>query len=835
MSPLNGSADSGALRHPATNVALHHRKTQAPSRASSPLLMSLALALLAGQGIVGVGFVLPLWALVSGVLLSMALLFFPCLRRPRLALLVMAFGFGNWTSMRVLRPPLAANHVARWATAETYVLEGRLLADPERSERRNHIRLVAEYLGVGKERTSVDGNILLSLRTLEREWLAGDRIRTRLRLRRPRNFGNPVEFDYQGYLARQAIYATAFLADDGSIELLHRPEQWTPLASWRRGFGMVIDRTLSGTERSILRALVIGDAAAVAPPVRQKFTAAGVSHVLSISGLHVGMVAAFGYLGARWLLSRSRWLLLAASVPKLSVLASLLPVLLYAGIAGGSTATLRAVIMAVVFLGAVVVDRRRNLLVSLAFAALIISLLWPASVLDISFQLSFTAVLFLVLTLERFWPWWRGWEERRLVRLRQGWIRWARPIAVYLTVSGAAMVGTVPLTAFHFNQASIVALAANSLVVPILGTGAVAVGLSAALLYPVTTVGAELLVALSWPLLRLGTALVTLFAELPYASVRVVTPSFIEVAIIYGALLVSLCVRGRWRTLGLAVAGFLVLLDAGWWYRERYLGRDLRVTFLSVGQGDATVIECPGGQVLVVDGGGIGDGSFDIGERVIAPYLWSRKIARLDAVILTHPQWDHYGGLAFLTEHFAPGEFWSNGDEPRRSKRFDQLRATIRDSQTRSVITPVGMERACGGAVVRVLGPSGVSESLNDRSLVLQVELGSTAVLLTGDVERAGEAALLAAGRDRLRSAVLKVPHHGSSTSSSPSFVAAVAPRVAIASLGFDNRFGFPHPKTLATYRSAGVSFLRTDLDGAVTLTVAADGHMKIQANGAKR
>jgi competence protein ComEC len=674
------------------------------------------------------------------------------------------------------------------------------------------------------------------VRHARRPWQAGDRVDAPLRLRRPRNFGNPGEFDYEGYLARRGIYATAFAQDDTEFRLLGRGNRGAlaALVRWRRDVGALFRRTLPPPEAAVLGALIIGNNAALPRELRTAFSRAGASHVLSISGLHVALVAAAGYGLFRWVLARSQWLLLATSVPKLAIGASVVPVLLYAGIAGSNVATLRAVIMILVFLVGVLVDRQHHLIVSLAVATLLIILATPGATLDISFQLSFVAVLGLVCAGERFWPWWRQWEEARLLRLR-GWrAQLWRGLAAYAMVSVGALAATTPLTAFHFNQVSLVAPVANALVVPLLGSVAVPLGLLAALLDLLWEPLARLCVLLAEPALWLGLWLVHMFAACPFAAIRLVTPTLFELAILYAVLLALVRGSGRARRWSLALLLVLALGDGAWWYVDRYHRCDLRVTFLSVGQGDSAVVELVGAEVMVIDGGGLGGDSFDIGERVVAPFLWSRKIAHVDYLVLSHPDWDHYGGLGFVAAHFTPREFWWNG-APARSPRFPELLAGLRDRGVPRVRLRRGDRRRLGAVEAVALSPPSDLDRLkdNDQSLVLGLSFGSARVLFTGDIEAAGEADLVAATNGTLASVVLKVPHHGSRTSSSARFVDAVAPTVAVVSAGFENRYRFPHPEVLRRYAAHHSTVLRTDLDGAVQVRIDAAGHIDIRCASA--
>ncbi len=745
----------------------------------------------------------------------------------RLAAAALAFTLGHAAAAHVYRPTFPADHVANAPLHVTLPLEATLTADPEINDERARLRLAVTRMQTESGWRPARGQVLLTVWQLRSNWYAGDQVRLHAALRRPRNFGNPGEFDYEGYLARQGIYVTAFVADDADFERVGHTggpiAEW--LRGWRGGVAALFRRTLPEPQAAVLSALIVGTQTALPRGLRAAFSRAGVSHVLSISGLHVGLVAAAGYALSRWLLARSRRLLLTVNVPKLAGGLSLVPVLLYAGIAGSNVATARSVIMIVVFVAAVLVDRQRDLIVSLAVAAIAILLYSPGAALDISFQLSFLAVFGLLLGLERFWPWWRRWEEARLVRLRGWTARLWRPLAVYVAVSVSALAATAPLTALHFNQVSLVAPVANAVVVPLLGSAAVVLGLLAALLYGVSETLAQACVVVAGPCVALGLWLVQVCAAIPYAALRIVTPTLLELALLYAALFALVRMSGRVRVSSLAFLGLLALGDGAWWYADRYHRSNLRVTFLSVGQGDSAVIEFPGADVMVVDGGGLGGDSFDVGERVIAPFLWSRKIGRVDYLVLSHPEWDHYGGLGFLAANFSPREFWSNGTSA-PSMRFSDLQWQLLEHGVQRVALHRGTQRHIGAVDVIVQAPPQQREglSVNNQSLVLSLAFGGTRVLFTGDIEAPAEDELVASADGTLASAVLKVPHHGSHTSSSPRFLDVVAPRLAVVSDGFENRFGFPHDDVVARYAAHHCRLARTDLDGAVRVRIGAEG-----------
>jgi competence protein ComEC len=314
---------------------------------------------------------------------------------------------------------------------------------------------------------------------------------------------------------------------------------------------------------------------------------------------------------------------------------------------------------------------------------------------------------------------------------------------------------------------------------------------------------------------------------------RVPAPNLVEIVAWYVPL-IAIAARSRRALRVVAVCAIVLGASAAWRVWSRACSETLTATFLDVGQGDACVVELPHGRVLVVDGGGSFDPRFDPGQQVIAPFLWRRGIRRIDLMVLSHPHPDHANGLATLVEQFPVGEVWTNGQENKQPGTVALLAAAARRQ------VPVSTPRAIelGGATLKPLWPYDEHDALavdiargeNDNSLVVAVGWRGRSLLFAGDLEADGEAALIARAGPSLAADVVKVPHHGSKTSSTAELVAATHPSVAVISVGERNRWGFPNAGVMARWRGAGTRVLRTDREGGVTVTV--DKRGRVAAEG---
>jgi competence protein ComEC len=270
------------------------------------------------------------------------------------------------------------------------------------------------------------------------------------------------------------------------------------------------------------------------------------------------------------------------------------------------------------------------------------------------------------------------------------------------------------------------------------------------------------------------------------------------------------------------------LADLGYWVHRRCWNQDFRVTVLDVGQGTAVVVEAPGGEVILVDGGGFSDTStFDVGEKILAPFLWHNKIASVQILALTHPNSDHLNGLIYIAKNFNVREFWSNGETAQTQGYGKLRRITDREEIATLTCTDQTGPRFFGDLKVEFLYPGkdfmaridrAPWNDSNNNSMVLKFTHGKYSVLVTGDIMAAAERELAVQAGERLHSTVLVVPHHGSRSSSTQGFLDQVKPRYGIIPCGWRNRYHFPHPSVLNRLAGYTRHVFRTDLDGAVQL-----------------
>lgn len=717
-----------------------------------------------------------------------------------------AFGLG-WSQLRAPRP--STSDAARFAPQQQATITGRLLTDvqlksseaPATSDKTKPAaqRWMFDIapLSLGQTRPAgLSGRMRVHLKSSKLPDLRiGDTIRLSGRLAIPepaRNFG---AFSYREYLERQGIFSLLYARN---LDKVGEGADWLPLRLLQ-GLRMKIlagfEAQLPLGQARLLGSLLLGAGASPVPAeIQERFQAGGLQHVLAVSGFQVQLVV-LGMLALCQLLRLPRGLTCGLALAALW---------LFVALTGFPASVLRAGAIASLGLAGYLRFRSLDPLAGLTIGCSALLLLDPGLIHDIGFQFSSLATFGLVLSA--------SWIQEKL-----HWL--PLPVSGACAPVLAAQAWVLPAQLFHFGSLSWLFLPAN-LFAGLLTTALSWLAIAAALLGWLPPLQALVLWPAGW-LCTIFLAGLDWLLKLPSPVLMLPNLATGLMLLAYAALLLKRYHQQRPVRMALVAALIAMpLLSGGLWLSDRR-GCPLRVTFISVGQGDATLIEA-GGKVVLVDAGPrweSDEGFSDAGEKDILPYLQQRGISRIDTAIVSHGHLDHYGGYFSLLEKLPIGRFVTVPG-PGDSESYLELLSLI---QKRNI----PFELARNGSIeqlspdVRLVfwQPLGDAQaSINDQSLVVQVLHRDLSLLLSGDLEAEGEAALLTIPGFAARHTILKVPHHGSKTSSTPEFLARVMPREAIVSVGERNRYRHPSPEVMTRYAERGIRTWRTDRSGAVCL-----------------
>ncbi len=634
----------------------------------------------------------------------------------------------------------------------------------------------------------------------------GDRVLVSGRLRSPQPARNPGGFDARTYYTSRGVHALMSVRDEAGYRVTRRNTSFTwqtgVIDPLRNSIDRSIDRTMRGDSAALLKGILLGERRQLPEDLLHTFRTIGLAHILAVSGLHVGLITLVIHT-----------LLFVLRLPRNIVVAGTLGILvLYAFITNLTPSVIRATIMAALFLAGRQLDRQTDTVNILAVAAIVILLIWPSALFDLSFQLSFLATYAIITGYPRM----KELLPERISRSEKWWARWLRD---GLLVSVAAQLGALPVVAGTFYQVSWMSAVANLFIGPLVFLNTT-FGVLTALTGPLAIEIARLFSAANTLVLFAMIHLSKAFSGAPSALVEVPAPSTLFFASFYGAGLLLLWKpggpRGRRTRQGLVA---LCLLLFGY---NLLPDRSLKITVLDVGQGDAIFIACPNGRTLLVDGGARTP-FYDAGDRVILPFMRAKGYRRVDTIIVTHPDLDHYGGLRAVVESVEVGEVLSSGVRSESGSYRAWREAIDRHGIPYRTVVKGDTLSSLGGVRGLFLHPdplflSGTAKSnSNEASVVLRLSFGTFSMLLTGDIEEKAEYAVTRMPA-ALKSTVLKSPHHGSSTSSGTAFLNAVDPEAVAVSAGMYNSFGHPSIITLEEYRRLGAAVYRTDRGGAVMI-----------------
>ena len=702
-------------------------------------------------------------------------------RRPW-ALAAGAFGAGFLCALLAAHDRLGAV-LAPELEGETLHIAGRVATIPLERGRYSVLDLDVERVG-GAGGARVPRKVRVKLYGDHARVRAGDRLQMRARLKRPRGYANPGAFDYGKWLFMRGIGATGYARD---WQKTGGGSRWSPLV-WRQH---LLDKLRAhrgdAAHLDSVAALSLGFSRSLAPEHSRVLAATGTRHLFAVSGLHIGLVFGLFFLALRALWSRLpaaclRW------PPRCAASVAALPFAFgYALLAGFSLPTQRALVMLLCFVFGTL-QRRRLTLAQALSASLLAVLLWdPFASLSVSFWMSFTAVAFIVLFVTSYTraPDWRQWVGMQ---------------------AGLSLAMILPALLF-FSRGSLIAPLANLAAVPLVSF----LVLPASLLSTVFAAFGDVPAAF---LLRCTDALFEAFwrvgawlAAFDGAEWFHRPPAW---ALLSAAAGVALLALARARLKPLALVFLLPLLNQA---SPPPAHGDFEAVFLDVGQG-LSVFVATRHHTLLYDTGPAWP-SFSTGEAVVAPYLRSRGVANLDALIVSHTDNDHAGGADGVLRHVGARRLLGGEPFEAAGRRFEACRD--------------GQRWTWDGVRFEVLHPAALRYAGNNASCVLKITAGGRSLLLTADIEKAAERALLTDGR--VASEVMLVPHHGSRTSSAPAFIDQVSPRLAVVTSGYRNSFGLPKADIIQRYRDRGIRVLNTADTGALTLHFSPSSGLRITAH----
>lgn len=639
--------------------------------------------------------------------------------------------------------------------------------------------------------------------------LAGERVRIQGKASLAIGRINPGVSGREDTLRRHGVHSILYARGPDAVTRL-APAPWYAPQYWasriRRAEAAWLESVAPGSVAPFVRAVWLGDRRGIDPAAYEAYVASGTAHVLAVSGIHVGIFA-MSLLFALGLVLRN------GALCAILVQAG---TILFALSTGAHPSSMRAAAMVVVYLTADLLGRERDAPTALSIAAILFMVWNPALLYDTGSQLSFLSVASILLFAEP------------LLASAEGV---PAPVRGLLATPVAVQILPLPVAVHTFHVLPLAAPLANLLVVPLL-TAVLWLCLATFSMAALWPDAARLFGYALAPAVSAIEWVARATASVPGGHWTVTSPSPLSLALYYGAaasLYGGLILR-RKRAFLLALSVLLAVATLVFWGPIRH---EPEIVFLDLGEGDSAFVRAPSGATLLIDGGYARRGEPGAGERYVAPFLLARGVRRLDCVIVSHGDNDHIGGLVYIARTFDIGEVLIS-DAPAETEIHQEFLNLCAERAIPVRHVACGDCISAGGMAVEVLHPPRAwaqSVPRNESSLVVRVDWCGVPVLFPGDIERMGETAL--AGTD-CRATILKVPHHGSITSSSPGFIAAVQPEHVIVPAGERGRGAHLDPIVAARYTAAGATLWRTDHHGAVRITLD-DGHLDITAERARR
>ncbi|UCC41194.1 MAG: DNA internalization-related competence protein ComEC/Rec2, partial [Candidatus Aminicenantes bacterium] len=689
---------------------------------------------------------------------------------------------------------------------------GTIYKSPSRGHDRDYLFLKVEKVAYQNKEEKIRGNLRVTIPHSSEfpsklNVFIHDKVKVSAHLLSYKGFRNFKDSSLDMYLKTQHIHNRASTKSPLLAEKIEDGKKYLPLrliSNIRQKLQQRIEEHFSSPkddslspQGAVLEALLLGERGRIPLSITRSLQKAGLYHLFAISGAHIAIISFLFFSVFR----------LFRIPARTSFLVLIFFLGFYVFLVEGRPSVMRATIMTLAFLIGKLIWRDVNLINTISMSAFFLLFINPFSLFSLGFQLTFAATISIILFFSRI--------IKYLPRLP---FRISEIFAISLT----AQLGVLPFVVSSFNRVTFSSLVLNFAALPLLGL----IMASGYIFLPLSFVNSHLAQLLAKGiefLINMLTSVSGLFDPLSFISYRIPTPHLITI-IGYFLFLYLLLLPPRIKRQKLIVLlCFLLFVSVIISYPFPSTSRNLKLTFIDVGQGDSILAEFPGEKKMLIDGGGIPEETFDIGESVVSPFLWDKGIKKIDYLILTHAHPDHINGLKAIARNFKIGEYWESLI-PLNSRSYAEFKKLIPPSIPQKRFFRHHTQRE-GDVKIEVLHPKKdnpyVQTVHNDQSLVLRISYGQTSFLLAGDIGIDAEREILE-NVNEIKSQVLKSPHHGSNSSSSTTILRSVAPRIVVITVGEGNRYGLPDQEVLEKYGKIGARIYRTDLHGAVE--VSSDG-----------
>lgn len=628
----------------------------------------------------------------------------------------------------------------------------------------------------------------------------GDSLYIEGEFKQPEEARNYKGYNYKQYLKTKKIIGTVELekakilkSSNGSF--IHNIQKY--IKDTRNG-------TLTDEEGNLLLAILLGDKDKLSEDIQESFKTSNLSHMLAVSGAHVSYII----LGLTYVLQNS---IIGKKNGKIVCIFFLL---VFMAITNFTPSVTRACIMAVLTLFSGIIYRKSDVYTNISVAALITLIFNPYSLLDLGFQLSYGGTIGIIIFIKRI-------QEKKSNSKVINYIKQMALVSIY------ANIIIIPIMMYHFNTVSFTFIISNIMASPILGiiviTGFLFI-IASITVKPLT----RLIAIFIKPILSILIKISQICSKLPFSNILVVTPYMFNVISYYAIILY--CIKSKKNNkckIIICLLIVLILIN----FIIYIFPQKLRIFFIDVGQGDSTLIITPDKKTVLIDGGG--SDSFDVGEKVLLPYLLDRRILKIDYVLISHFDTDHCGGILTIMEKVKVKNIIIS-EQAEHSENYERSKKLMIHKKIRLIEVKKGDKIKIGRySEFKILFPTSrlLSENpLNNNSIVAQFNYNNFKMLFTGDIEKLAEQQILKTEKAEIRADILKVAHHGSKTSSIPEFIKAVRPRIALIGVGKNNTFGHPNQQTIKNLENIKCRIYRTDLQGEIIIRIDQKGRMNVKS-----